>query len=71
MTTTDTAGRDAETFLAETFEFEYCGECGGDAADHDAIPLGLGAYGGPYYFARCQRTLEENEAQGKAWGGAQ
>ena len=52
--TTDTTGRTAEQFLEELFEYEYCDECGGDAPDHDAIPLSLGAYGGPYFFARCK-----------------
>jgi hypothetical protein len=52
---TDTQGRTAEQFLTELFEYERCGECGGDVADHDVIPVILGEYGGPYFFARCKR----------------
>lgn len=59
MNITDTESRDAQTFLAETFEFETCEECGGDVEDHDALPLGLGDYGGPYFFARCKHAPEE------------
>jgi hypothetical protein len=55
----DTEGRTAEQFLAETFEFELCGECGRDAPDHDAIPIVLGEYGGPYFWARCRREVRE------------
>lgn len=56
----DTEGRTAEQFLAELFEFERCAECGGDVADHDAIPLMFGEYGGPYFWARCKcDTTEE------------
>jgi hypothetical protein len=29
----------AAEWLAETFEFEYCAECGGDAEHHTAIPF--------------------------------
>lgn len=57
---TDTMGRTAEQFLAELFEYERCAECEGDVADHDAIPIILGAYGGPYFFARCKRDMAEN-----------
>lgn len=56
---TDTEGRTAEEFLAEMFEFELCDECGGDAPDHDAIPIVLGMYGGPYFWARCKREVAE------------
>ena len=35
-------------WLAETFEFEYCAECGGDACHHMAIPF-LGNW-----FALCR-----------------
>lgn len=42
-----------EQFLEELFEHEYCGECGGDVEDHDAVPLDLGAYGANW-FARCK-----------------
>ena len=57
--TTDTEGRTAEQFLAELFEFERCDECGGDAPDHEVIPIDLGAYGGPYFFARCKCEVAE------------
>ena len=38
-----------DTFLTELFEFEYCGECGGDADDH---VLCEGPFGLP--FAMCK-----------------
>lgn len=57
--TTDTEGRTAEQFLAELFEYERCAECEGDVADHDAIAIQLGAYGGPYFWARCKREVAE------------
>ena len=34
-------------WLAQTFEFEFCAECGGDARHHTAAPL-LG-----HWFAHC------------------
>ena len=41
-----------EEWLEDLFEFEYCGECGGDAEDHEVcIVPGMGTY-----FARCKRT---------------
>lgn len=55
----DTEGRTAQEFLAETFEYEVCSECGGDAEDHDALPLALGAYGGPYFFAQCRGEVTD------------
>lgn len=39
---------DAAEWLEALFEFELCEECGGDAEDHDAVPL-LGNW-----FARCR-----------------
>jgi hypothetical protein len=40
-----------ESWLRDLFEFEYCGECGGDAEDHEVCMVpGLGTY-----FARCLR----------------
>lgn len=45
----------AAEWLLELFEFELCHECGGDAPDHDAIPLNFGDYGGPYFFAKCRQ----------------
>ena len=39
-------------FLAGMFEYETCAECGGDVADHTAVPLNLGTYG-CNWFARC------------------
>ena len=42
-----------EEWLEDLFEFEYCGECGGDAEDHEVcIVPGMGTY-----FARCKRTF--------------
>ena len=41
-----------EEWLERLFEFEYCAECGGDAADHEVCLVpGIGNY-----FARCLRT---------------
>lgn len=41
-----------EDWLERLFEFEYCAECGGDAADHEVcIVPGIGNY-----FARCLRA---------------
>lgn len=37
----------AKVWLAETFEFEYCAECAGDACHHTAVPV----FGN--WFARC------------------
>lgn len=37
----------ADTFLRETFEFEYCAECGRDHRHHTAVPF-MGNW-----FARC------------------
>jgi hypothetical protein len=59
----DTEGRTAGEFLDETFEFEYCSCCGGDAEDHEVVPMSLGDYGGVYFFARCkQETVNEERA---------
>ncbi len=42
-----------EEWLENLFEFEYCGECGGDVEDHEVcIVPGMGTY-----FARCKRTI--------------
>lgn len=41
-----------EQWAKELFEFEYCGECGGDAEDHDILQNGLGGY-----FAKCRHPL--------------
>jgi hypothetical protein len=39
-----------EEWLEQLFEFEYCAECGGDAADHEVCLVpGIGNY-----FARCK-----------------
>ncbi len=57
----DTEGRTGEQFLEELFEYEYCECCGGDVKDHDAVPLGLGDYGGPYFFARCKKEEADND----------
>lgn len=55
----DTLGRDAKQFLEEAFEFETCDECGGDVAEHDAVPMTLGAYSdGVLFFARCKTDTE-------------
>ena len=41
-----------EEWLEQLFEFEYCAECGGDAADHEVCLVpGIGNY-----FARCLRA---------------
>lgn len=40
--------QDPQEWAEELFEYEYCGECGGDAKDHDIIPF-LGNW-----FARCR-----------------
>lgn len=37
----------SKQWLEETFEYEYCHECGGDADHHHALPI-LGNW-----FARC------------------
>ncbi len=37
-----------QKWLTETFEFEYCHECGGDAEHHEV----LNVFGNP--FARCK-----------------
>ncbi len=38
-----------EEWLADLFGFEYCGECGGDAEDHEVCLVpGIGNF-----FARC------------------
>ena len=43
-----------EEWLEQLFEFEYCAECGGDAADHEVCLVpGIGNY-----FARCLRADE-------------
>ena len=47
-----------EDWLAGLFEFEFCAECGGDAADHDVCLVpGIGNY-----FARCRRSVVEPDA---------
>ena len=44
-----------EKWLEDLFEFEYCGECGGDAEDHEVcIVPGIGNY-----FARCLRVDDD------------
>lgn len=54
-------GITGKQFLAETFEFEFCSECGQDADQHTAIALGLGAYG-TNWFARCDMPeIEESQ----------
>jgi hypothetical protein len=47
---TDATGQTAAAFLAVAFEFEYCGECGRDQADHTAV---IGPTGG--WFAYCDK----------------
>ena len=43
------SGETPEDWLADLFEFEYCGECGGDAEDHEVCLVpGIGNF-----FARC------------------
>jgi hypothetical protein len=43
-----------EEWLEQLFEFEYCAECGGDAADHEVCLVpGIGNY-----FARCKSPGE-------------
>ena len=44
----DRNGSTATEFLAELFKFESCPDCGGDAADHEPLPL-LGGW-----FAKCK-----------------
>jgi hypothetical protein len=47
-----------EEWLEQLFEFEYCAECGGDAADHEVCLVpGIGTY-----FARCRRLVDESAA---------
>jgi hypothetical protein len=46
------AGDTADEFLERLFECEYCAECGGDVANHEAVALGLGDYG-TNWFAYC------------------
>jgi hypothetical protein len=47
-----------EDWLKQLFEFETCGECGGDAKDHEAIPV-MGNW-----FARCRnRHPNDRKAQ--------
>jgi len=36
-----------QDWLEDMFEFEYCGECGGDTEDHEVIP---GPFGLPFAF---------------------
>lgn len=45
---------DAEKWLEQQFEFEYCPECGGDADDHDVVLI----LGNP--FAHCRKPLPED-----------
>jgi hypothetical protein len=40
-------------WLAELFAYEYCGECGGDADDHDTIPF-IGNW-----FAVCRHPISD------------
>jgi len=50
-----------EDGLGRLFEFEYCAECGGDAADHEVCLVpGIGNY-----FARCKRTIRDAETDGE------
>lgn len=50
ITLADANGRTWEEFVAESFQFEYCEECGGDGEDH--LPcLVLGNW-----FAMCKFT---------------
>ena len=44
-----------DVWLKEQFEYEYCAECGGDAEDHDAVPL-LGNW-----FARCKKEVVDDQ----------
>jgi hypothetical protein len=44
----------ASQWLAETFEFEFCEECGGDACHHTAVPF-MGNW-----FARCDYPPAED-----------
>lgn len=47
-----------EEWLERLFEFEYCAECGGDAADHEVCLVpGIGNY-----FARCLRADGDDPA---------
>ena len=47
-----------EEWLEQLFEFEYCAECGGDAADHEVCLVpGIGNY-----FARCRWAVDEPDA---------
>jgi len=41
-------------WLAETFEYEYCEECGGDACHHKAIQVAGN------WFAQCQYSRNED-----------
>lgn len=55
---TDAAGITWQEFIEFLFEFEYCGECGGDAEDH--IPC-IGPFG--LWFAMCKfQPLEDGWA---------
>lgn len=43
-----------DVWLIETFEYEYCAECGGDSCHHTAIPF-LGNW-----FARCDYPSDDS-----------
>ena len=51
-------GETPEEWLERLFEFEYCAECGGDAADHEVCLVP----GIDNYFARCRRPNDEPAA---------
>lgn len=46
----------ADQWLRETFEFEYCAECHGDACHHTAVPV-MGNW-----FARCDFPPAQDDA---------
>jgi hypothetical protein len=45
---------DPDVWLEELFEYEYCGECHGDAPHHDAIGFL------DNWFARCKESHPTN-----------
>ena len=49
----DAEGLTAKEWAEQLFEFEYCGECGGDVKDHDYILI-LG-----HWFALCKTGVKD------------
>jgi hypothetical protein len=48
----DASGRTVAQFLREMFEFEYCGECSQDAANHTVVMGPTGSW-----FALCKTQV--------------